>query len=685
MTRAEPCTTPKSPVNCASDGMGTRVMKAVPPLMDKPNTSKNDAGPQEPNAPSGWTAEDAQTLYGIDRWGRDYFSINQAGHLAVHPTHDPGIQIDLKDLVEQLRQRDVQPPLLIRFTDILRHRLSEMAQVFQNAIKEMQFKGGYRCVYPIKVNQQRHVVEEILAFGREHGFGLEAGSKPELLAVLAMVEDETTPIICNGFKDEQFIEAVILATKLGKNIIPVVEKYSELELIVRYAKKHGVRPQIGIRVKLATKGSGRWEQSGGMHSKFGLFIGEVLDAVAYLKDQGMLDCLNLLHFHLGSQITTIAPIKRAIIEMVRIYCELHKAGAGLKYIDVGGGLGVDYDGSKTDVSSSINYSLQEYATDVVYHIQELCDESDVPHPTIISESGRAMVAYHSVLIFNVLGSSGFDGFEPPGEMPRQEVDELPHPIRSLYDAYFELDEKTFAQSYHDAQVARDEAMNLFNLGYCSLELRALAERFYYAVCFKALGYVREMPDPPQDFKALETLLCRTYFCNFSIFQSMPDSWAIDQLFPIMPIHRLNEKPTCRGILADITCDSDGKIDHFIGKRQANTVLPLHPINNGDDYYIGAFMVGAYQEILGDLHNLLGDTNAVHVSVDESGRASIDEVIEGDSVTEVLQYVQYDTDQLRRNFRRSVEAAVRSGRLTVEEATRLRRFYEQGLVGYTYLT
>lgn len=644
------------------------------------NTSETPPHPTK--AP--WGPQDAMELYGVDRWGRGYFSVNDAGHLVAHPTHDTAVGIDLKDLTDQLRQRDLQPPLLIRLTDILRHRLSELAKVFENAIEEMEFKGGYRCVYPIKVNQQRHVVEEILAFGKEHGFGLEAGSKPELLAVMAMVEDETTPIICNGFKDDQFIESVILATKLGKNIIPVVEKFSELPLIVRHAKDHGVRPQIGMRIKLATKGSGRWEQSGGVHSKFGLFIGEVLDAVAFLREEGMLDCLNLLHFHLGSQITTIAPIKRAIIEMVRIYAELHKAGAGLKYIDVGGGLGVDYDGSRTEASSSINYSLQEYANDVVYHVQEICDEASIPHPTIISESGRAMVAYHSLLIFNVLGSSGFDGFEPPTEMPRSEVDDLPHPIRSLFDAYVELDEMTFSQSYHDAQVARVEAMHLFNLGYCSLELWALAERLYFAVCFKTLEYVREQPDSPLDLQKLESQLCRTYFCNFSIFQSMPDSWAIDHLFPIMPIHRLDEKPVNRGILADITCDSDGKIDQFIGKSTPGSVLPLHPFT-GEDYYIGAFMVGAYQEILGDLHNLLGDSNAVHVSVDENGRASIDEVIEGDTVTEVLQYVQYDTEQLRRNFRKSVEAAVRSDRLTIEEGTRLRRFYEQGLSGYTYLT
>ncbi len=641
--------------------------------------------PTNDHGSPGFSPEDAMATYGVDRWGRGYFSVSSEGHLIVHPTQDPAVGIDLKDLTDQLRRRDLQPPLLVRFTDILRHRLAELAKAFENAIQEMEFKGGYRCVYPIKVNQQRHVVEEILAFGKEHGFGLEAGSKPELLAVLAMVEDETTPIICNGFKDDQFIESVILATKLGKNIIPVVEKYSELKLIVKHAKAHGVRPQIGMRIKLATKGSGRWEQSGGVHSKFGLFIGEVLDAIEFLREEDMLDCLNLLHFHLGSQITTIAPIKRAIIEMVRVYAELYKTGAGLKYIDVGGGLGVDYDGTRTTEGSSINYSLQEYANDVVYHVQELCDEADVPHPTIISESGRAMVAYHSLLIFNVLGSSGFDGFEPPVEMDRSEVDDLPHPISTLYDAYFELDEKTYMQSYHDAQVARVEAMHLFNLGYCSLQMRALAERLYFGICFKALEYIQDLPNPPRDLQALQTQLCRTYFCNFSVFQSIPDSWAIDQVFPIMPIHRLDERPTAHGILADITCDSDGKVDHFIGQSKVSTTLPLHMMNNGDDYYIGAFMVGAYQEILGDLHNLLGDSNAVHVSLDEQGRPCIDEVVEGDTVTEVLQYVQYDTEQLRRNFRRAVEAAVRCDRLTVEEATRLRRFYEQGLSGYTYLT
>ena len=647
--------------------------------------TQTQSDPPADPAPVGFAPKDAMSLYGVDRWGRGYFSVNDQGHLIVHPTQDPAVGIDLKDLTNQLRQRDLQPPLLIRFTDILRHRLRELAKAFEKAIKEMEFKGGYRCVYPIKVNQQRHVVEEILAFGKEHGFGVEAGSKPELLAVMAMVEDETTPIICNGFKDDQFIESVILATKLGKNIIPVVEKYSELKLIVRHAKAHGVRPQIGMRIKLATKGSGRWEQSGGVHSKFGLFVGEVLDAVDYLRQEDMLDCLNLLHFHLGSQINTIAPIKRAIIEMVRVYAELYKTGAGLKYIDVGGGLGVDYDGTRTTEGSSINYSLQEYATDVVYHVQELCDEAEVPHPTIISESGRALVAYHSMLIFNVLGSSGFDGFEPPAEMPRGEIEDLPHPIRTLYDAYFELDETTYMQSYHDAQVARVEVMHLFNLGYCSLQLRALAEKLYFGICFKTLEHIRELPEPPSDLQALQTQLCRTYFCNFSVFQSIPDSWAIDQVFPIMPIHRLNEKPTTRGILADITCDSDGKVDRFIGQRGTNTTLPLHPLNNGEEYYVGAFMVGAYQEILGDLHNLLGDSNAVHVSLDEQGRVSIDEVVEGDTVTEVLQYVQYDTEQLRRNFRKSVEAAVRCDRLSLAEATRLRRFYEQGLSGYTYLT
>lgn len=630
-----------------------------------------------------WTIADTEALYRIQQWGQGYFSVNTDGHVAVHPTQDAALQIDLKKLVDELRERDIQPPLLVRFTDILKHRVARMHTVFQNAIKEHEYKGQYRCVYPIKVNQQRHVVQEILDFGRPYGFGLEAGSKPELLAVMAMVEDDETPIICNGFKDDEFIEAVILATKIGKNIIPVVEKFSELELIVKYAKQHNIKPSIGVRVKLSAKGAGRWESSGGVRSKFGLFVSEVLAALEFLRNNGMGDCLNLLHFHLGSQINNIRNIKNAIIELVRVYTELQRVGAGLMYIDVGGGLGVDYDGSKTNFESSINYGLQEYANDVVYHIKEICDQAGVEHPTIISESGRAMVAYHSVLVFNVLGWSGFARFELPGELTAEQRAELPAPVVSLFDTYCTINEQNFAEYYHDAQMSKDAVLNLFNLGYCSLEHRSLAERLFFGICSKVLQIVRKMEYVPEEFEGLEAMLSDTYFCNYSIFQSMPDSWAIDQLFPIMPIHRLNEEPTCRGILADITCDSDGKVDRFIDRRDVKSVLELHPYD-GSDYFIAAFLVGAYQEILGDLHNLLGDTNAVHVSVDEQGRFSIDEVIEGDTVREVLQYVQYSADDLMRAMRKRVERALRDQKLTLDESRVLLRFYESGLEGYTYL-
>ena len=631
-----------------------------------------------------FTAADAAHHYGVRYWGQGYFSVNDEGHVVVHPTKDPQRGIDLKKLVDELCQRDLQPPLLIRFTDILRHRVQDIHRAFSNAVRDHEYRGEYRCVYPIKVNQQRHVVEEILDFGRPFGFGLEAGSKPELLAIMAIVHDDNTPIICNGFKDDQFIEAVILATKMGKKVIPVVEKYSELALIVKYAQLHNVRPAIGIRVKLSAKGAGRWQDSGGVRSKFGLFISEVLDAVAFLKKQNMLDCLQLLHFHLGSQINHIRNVKAAINELCRVYVELHKMGAGLKYVDVGGGLGVDYDGSKTQFTSSINYSLQEYANDVVFHVKEVCDAAGVEHPTIISESGRAMVAYHSVLVFNVLGWSGFDRFQLPDSLSKSDRRKLPKPVQNLFDTFQGLTRSNFNEYYHDAQLARDEVQNLFTLGYCSLEDRGLGERLYFGICSKVLQIVKSLDDKPEEFAGLEAMLADTYFCNMSIFQSIPDSWAIDQLFPILPIHRLLERPTCQGILADITCDSDGKVDHFIGRREVRSVLDLHPLT-GEEYYLAAFLVGAYQEILGDLHNLFGDTNAVHVSIDEAGRASIEEVVEGDTVTEVLQYVQFSAEELMRSMRKSVEKALREDKINLDESRLLLRFYETGLKGYTYLT
>ncbi len=654
------------------------------PAGDTHPDSNGEAGVRGTGPARQWTVADSAKLYGIHNWGNGYFATNSDGHVAVHPTQDPARGIDLKKLVDELRERDIAVPVLIRFTDILQHRVGQIHSAFERAIKEIEYKGDYRCVYPIKVNQQRHVVEEIHSFGKPYGFGLEAGSKPELLAIMGIVDDDNTPIICNGFKDDEFIEAVILATKIGRNIIPVVEKFSELELIVKYAKLHNVKPSIGVRVKLAARGAGRWEQSGGVRSKFGLFVSEVIEALDYLRKNDMGDCLNLLHFHLGSQINNIRNIKGATIELVRVYTELQRLGAGLRYIDVGGGLGVDYDGSKTDFGSSINYGLQEYANDIVFHVKEICDQAGVEHPTIISESGRAMVAYHSVLVFNVIGWSGFKRFDIPQQLGDAERFELPAPVTNLFDTFAGVNDQNFMEYYHDAHVSRDAVLNLFSLGYCSLEHRSLAERLFFGLCSKVLNIIRKLEYVPDEFNGLEAMLSDTYFCNMSIFQSIPDSWAIDQLFPIMPIHRLNEEPNCRGVLADITCDSDGKIDRFIDRRDVKSVLELHPYNNGEDYYLATFLVGAYQEILGDLHNLLGDTNAVHVTVNGGGQWSIDEVIEGDSVHEVLQYVQFNADDLKRSMRKMVEKALRENKLSVDESRVLLKFYENGLEGYTYL-
>ncbi len=673
---------PAAVVKTVSNGTAQNSTGVTGPVVTHPTAGNGQL--EHATAPAKpWTTAESARIYGIQQWGNGYFSINDDGHVAVHPTQTPAVSIDLKKLVDELRERDIALPILVRFTDILRDRVGKLHSAFKNAIRDHDYHGDYRCVYPIKVNQQKHVVEEINNIGKEYGFGLEAGSKPELLAVLAIVDDDKTPIICNGFKDDEFIEAVILATKIGKNIIPVVEKFSELELIVKYAKQHNVKPSIGVRVKLAAKGAGRWEQSGGVRSKFGLFISEVMEALEYLRKNGMGDCLNLLHFHLGSQINNIRNIKHAIIELVRVYVEMQRLGAGLKFIDVGGGLGVDYDGSKTDFGSSINYGLQEYANDVVFHVKEICDQCGVDHPTIISESGRAMVAHHSVLIFNVLGWSGFARFDVPKALSPEERGNLPAPVLNLFDTFSGINDQNFMEYYHDAQISKDAVLNLFSLGYCSLEQRSLAERLFYAICSKVLQIIRKLDYVPDEFEGLESMLSDTYFCNYSIFQSMPDSWAIDQLFPIMPIHKLQEEPTCRGILADITCDSDGKVDRFIDRRRVKSVLELHPYD-GNDYCLATFLVGAYQEILGDLHNLLGDTNAVHVSVDETGRFTIDEVVEGDTVREVLQYVQFNADDLKRAMRKSVEKALRDQKLTIDESRVLLKFYENGLEGYTYL-
>jgi arginine decarboxylase len=625
-----------------------------------------------------WTIHHANEEYDIERWGKGYFTIGSNGHVWVHPSKDPTRGIDLKELVDTLILRGITPPILLRFGEILKDRLQDLHRAFQDAIRDHNYTGAYSLVYPIKVNQQRQVVEEVFNYGKPFGFGLEAGSKPELLAVLA-VADNNTPIICNGFKDDEYIEMVMLARKIGRNIIPVIEKYTELDLILKHSAKVGVRPVMGVRLKLASRGSGRWKSSGGYRSKFGLTVTESLQVLERLKQGGMEDTLQLLHFHLGSQITNIRQVKGAVTEGARIYVELRRLGAGLQYLDVGGGLGIDYDGSQTDFESSVNYTLQEYANDVIYHVQTVCDDAKVPHPNIISESGRAVAAYHSVLLFNVLGVADIGEQDPAADLP----EDCEQPLIDLMETYRGLSNKNLLESYHDAAQSLDAALNLFQLGYLPLEQRSIAETIFWALSRRIQKAIRELEEKPEELENLDSMLSDTYFCNFSLFQSMPDSWAVKQLFPIMPIHRLNEAPSRYAVLGDISCDSDGKVDQFIDRRDVKKVLPLHSFN-GKPYFLGTFLVGAYQEILGDMHNLFGDTHAVHVSLSESGQVILDTVIRGDTVQEVLDYVQFNARALLEQFRRDVELAVREGKVGYEESGRLLRFYEEGLYGYTYL-
>ncbi len=621
---------------------------------------------------------DAKDIYAIRKWGEPYFDVNDAGHVVVYPmggNKNPAYSIDLKALVDELQERGIPSPLLIRFPEILRSRIVKLNETFRSVMTQFGYRGEYKGVYPIKVNQDRFVVEHIASYGRPYHYGLEAGSKPELLAVIALLEDENALIICNGYKDEEYIETALLASKLGRNIFLVVEKPSELALIATISKRLGIKPKIGIRVKLSARGSGRWESSGGDQSKFGLSSREILDALAFLKEHDLLSQLELLHFHLGSQISAIQSIRTGIQEAARFFTELYKAGAPLKYMDIGGGLGIDYDGSQSQDSFSTNYSVQDYVRDVVYHLKQICDEDNVPHPTLISESGRAVVAHHAVLVIDVLGVSEFR--LRPQEVPSK--DALPA-VQKLWTLYQDLRTENSIPTYEEASRCKQECVTSFAKGETSLEERALAEELFWGICQKILQI---HPKVPEELEKLRQTLSDTYFCNFSVFQSLPDSWAINQLFPIMPIHRLNEKPTQAGLLADITCDSDGKIDQFVAQKGAKSVLELHPLT-GENYYLGIFMVGAYQEILGDLHNLLGNTNAVLVFNDGEGGYQIEHVVPGDTVASVLEYVDYSGDELRARVRRAAEVAVRNRKMTLEETKILLRFYEQGLFGYTYL-
>jgi arginine decarboxylase len=623
-----------------------------------------------------WSVNDSLELYGTRSWGSGYFSINELGHVTVAAN---GAEIDLKVLVDDLARRGIQVPLLLRFTDLLRSRIALINDAFRAAIQEYEYTGEYRGVYPIKVNQARRVVEEIVTFGREYHYGLEAGSKPELLAVMALHEDPDALIVCNGYKDEEYIETALLASKLGRTVVLVVEKPGELDLIAKVAREQDVRPTIGMRVKLSTRGAGKWEGSGGDRSKFGLTADEVVSAVRKLRELELIDRFALLHFHLGSQISAIRSIKEAMREAGRFYSELYKLGCtALRYFDVGGGLGVDYDGSQTNFHSSMNYTVQEYANDIVYALKEVCEAESVPHPTVVSESGRAVVAHHAVLVVNVLGVNQFTSSDDPPEPP-----EDAHPVaHNLYEVYQEVNRKNLLESYHDAADYKEQVLQLFNLGALSLEMRVLCERLFWATCHKIHGIVRQLNRVHEDLQGLEKALSDTYFCNFSMFQSVPDSWAVDQLFPIMPIHRLGEQPTRHGILADITCDSDGKIDDFIDIRDVKSTLELHEPTE-EDYYLGIFLTGAYQEILGDMHNLFGDTNTVQVSI-EAGEYSIEDVVSGDTVTDMLRYVDYSPEELVKRLRTKVEAALRQQRITLEESRQLIQRYRDGLAGYTYL-
>ncbi|HEX6898813.1 MAG TPA: biosynthetic arginine decarboxylase [Thermoanaerobaculia bacterium] len=627
-----------------------------------------------------WTPADSLDLYNIRGWGNNYFSVDDAGNMVVHPGGPGTPAIDLKELVDEVRERGISPPLLIRFSEIIKARVVELNEAFGRAISEYGYQGTYRGVYPIKVNQDRYLVERMVQYGRPYHFGLEAGSKPELLAVMAMLEDEEALIVCNGYKDEEYIETALLASKLGRHVILVVEKFSELPLIQQISQRMGVRPRIGIRSRLSAKGAGHWEASGGDRSKFGLSGRNLLHAVEFMREHDLLDTFELLHFHLGSQISSIRSVKDGLREAAQVYVNLVQLGAPLGYLDVGGGLGIDYDGSQTNFTSSLNYTLQEYANDIVFGIMEVCDAKGVPHPTIVSESGRATVAHHAVLVIDVLGVSEFE----VGKLPRRPPMDAEPSLRNLFETYREVSRKNILESYHDAISYRDECQSLFNLGHLSLEYRGLAEDLFWATCQKILRITRTLQQVPEELEGLERQLADTYFCNFSVFQSVPDSWAIDQLFPIVPIHRLNEEPGSRAVLADITCDSDGKIDHFIDRRDVKDVLELHDFRHGEPYYLGVFLVGAYQEILGDLHNLFGDTNTVHVSLDPEDDYKIEGVVNGDTVSDVLRYVRYNREDLVARVRQAAEQALRAKRITLEESRLLLRRYEEGLSGYTYL-
>ena len=626
-----------------------------------------------------WRIEDSEELYNITGWGTSYFGINDKGHVVVTPRRD-GVAVDLKELVDELQLRDVAAPTLVRFPDILDNRIEKMSSCFKQAAEEYGYKAENFIIYPIKVNQMRPVVEEIISHGKKFNLGLEAGYKPEMKAVIAVNTDSDSLIVCNGYKDESYIELALLAQKMGKRIFLVVEKMNELKLIAKMAKQLNVQPNIGIRIKLASSGSGKWEESGGDASKFGLTSSELLEALDFMESKGLKDCLKLIHFHIGSQVTKIRRIKTALREASQFYVQLHAMGFKVEFVDIGGGLGVDYDGTRSSNSEgSVNYSIQEYVNDSISTLVDVSDKNGIPHPNIITESGRALTAHHSVLIFEVLETATLPEWDDE-EVIAPDAHEL---VQELYGIWDSLNQNKMLEAWHDAQQIREEALDLFSHGIVDLKTRAQIERLYWSITREINQIAEGLKHAPDEFRGLSKLLADKYFCNFSLFQSLPDSWAIDQIFPIMPIQRLDEKPDRSATLQDITCDSDGKIANFISTRNVAHYLPVHSLKKTEPYYVAVFLVGAYQEILGDMHNLFGDTNAVHVSVNEKGY-NIEQIIDGETVAEVLDYVQYNPKKLVRTLETWVTKSVKEGKISLEEGKEFLSNYRSGLYGYTYL-
>ncbi|SNB44720.1 arginine decarboxylase [Geobacter sp. DSM 9736] len=630
-----------------------------------------------------WSIANSTKIYNMDNWGADLFSINKKGNVCVHPSSNSKNSIDLRVLVDDLIKRKIKPPILLRFMDVLQGRIASINRVFKNAIADNDYPAKYQTFYPIKVNQQRQVVEAIASYGKRYNIGLEVGSKPELVAGIAISSGNGLPIICNGYKDTEYIETVLYATKIGYDITLVIEKLFELEKVIELVKKTGIQPKLGIRVKLSSKGTGKWATSGGEDAKFGLRMSEIIAAIDLLEENELLQQVKLIHFHIGSQITKIDKIKTALIEGARIYAELRKMGLGIEFVDIGGGLGVDYDGSKSSYFSSVNYSIEEYANDVIYQIKNICDDAGVDCPNIISESGRATVAHYSVLVTNVLNTNT-QRLTPDFEEEIASAEKLAPTVRKLVDIHKSIDRYSLREDYHDTQQLIQEAVSLFNLGYLTLQERAMAEWLYGKIIRKINSIVEKIKPIPEELQNFQLSLRQTYFANFSLFQSVPDSWAIDQLFPIVPLQRLNQKPDVIASIADITCDSDGEITSFVGENGRTKFLPLHKIRKEEDYYIGFFLIGAYQEILGDMHNLFGDTNAVHITFNKKTGYMIDTVINGDACWESLKYVQYKGPEILKRVREHLEKGVAQRKVSIEESSHFIELLDRTLLGYTYL-